>query len=99
MLALAPLTFAVFDGMSIAGSWVNLVAIPLVSFVLVPLVLAGALAVLVAPGFSHAVRSSRGRSLYEWLWPGLVWAADLEFALWRATPRIVVVPVRDASRR
>jgi len=53
MLALAPLTFAVFDGLSIAGLWVNLIAIPLVSFVLVPLVLAGAIAALVAPALSH----------------------------------------------
>ena len=54
MLALAPLTFAVFGGLSLAGLAVNLVAIPLVSFVLVPLVLAGALAVFVAPALSHA---------------------------------------------
>ncbi len=85
MLALAPLTFAVFDGLSIAGLWVNLIAIPLVSFVLVPLVLIGTLAVLVAPGFSQ-MPFSAAAALYDFAWPGLVWAADGELALWRATP-------------
>ena len=85
MLALAPLTFAVFDGLSIAGLWVNLIAIPLVSFVLVPLVLIGTLAVLVAPGFSQ-MPFNTAAALYDLAWPGLVWAADGELALWRATP-------------
>jgi len=85
MLALAPLTFAVFDGLSIAGLWVNLIAIPLVSFVLVPLVLIGTLAVLVAPGLSQMAFSA-ATALYDFAWPGLVWVADGEFALWRATP-------------
>jgi competence protein ComEC len=87
MLALAPLTFAVFGGISLAGLAVNLVAIPLVSFVLVPLVLAGALAVLVAPALSLACfRIAAG--LYEGFWPVLAWAADREFALWNATPAL-----------
>ena len=42
---------------------VNLVAIPLVSFVLVPLVLAGALAVLVAPALSQRCLQARGCAL------------------------------------
>jgi len=85
VLALAPLTFAVFDGLSISGLVVNLVAIPLVSFVLVPLVLGGTLAVLVAPGWCH-VFFGVAALLYEWVWPALVFAADLDFSLWRATP-------------
>jgi competence protein ComEC len=87
MLALAPLTFAVFGGISLAGLAVNLVAIPLVSFVLVPLVLAGTLAVLVAPALSHACFWIAAR-LYEGFWPVLAWAADREFALWNATPAL-----------
>ena len=50
MLALAPLTLAVFGGMSLVGLAVNLIAIPVVSFVFVPLVLAGGLAALLAAG-------------------------------------------------
>ncbi len=87
MLALAPLTFAVFDGLSIAGLWVNLIAIPLVSFLLVPLVLIGTLAVLVAPAWSQAPFSAAA-ALYDFTWPGLTWAADGELALWRATPSL-----------
>ena len=85
VLALAPLTFAVFDGLSIVGLIVNLVAIPFVSFVLVPLVLAGTLAALMAPGACH-VFFAVAAWLYEWLWPALTWSADLDFSLWRATP-------------
>jgi len=87
LLALAPLTFAVFGGLSLAGLAVNLVAIPLVSFVLVPLVLAGALAVLVMPASSHVFFNVAAR-LYEGFWPLLTSAADHEFALWRATPAL-----------
>jgi competence protein ComEC len=85
MVALAPLTFAVFGGLSLVGLAVNLVAIPVVSFVLVPLVLAGALAVFVVPDLSHVFFNVAAR-LYDGLWPALVWAADREFALWRVTP-------------
>jgi competence protein ComEC len=85
LLALAPLTFAVFGGLSLAGLAVNLVAIPLVSFVLVPLVLAGALAVFVEPAASHFFFGAAAR-LYEMFWPALTWAADGEFSLWRVAP-------------
>jgi len=85
MLALAPLTFAVFGGLSLAGLAVNLIAIPAVSFVLVPLVLAGALAALVVPAWSQ-VFFNIAAGLYEGFWPLLAWAADREFALWRVSP-------------
>ncbi len=85
MLALAPLTLAVFCGVSVIGVAVNIIAIPVISFVFVPLVLAGALAVLVAPALS-APLFTLAAELYHWLWPALVWAADLEFATWRADP-------------
>jgi competence protein ComEC len=85
MVALAPLTFAVFDGVSLAGLWVNLLAIPLMSFVLVPLVLLGAVATLVLPALSAPVFAVAA-TLYEWLWPGLVWAADAELARWQSSP-------------
>jgi competence protein ComEC len=85
MLALAPLTFAIFNSMSLAGLWVNLIAIPVVSFLLVPLVLAGTLAVLVAPALSNAPFAV-ATTLYEFGWPALSWVADSDFAMWRATP-------------
>jgi competence protein ComEC len=85
LLALAPLTLAVFDGLSVTAFVVNLVAIPFVSFVLVPLVLAGTLAVFVAPALSQSLFRAAA-SLYEWFWPALTFAADLDYSLWRATP-------------
>ena len=84
-LALAPLTCAVFGGVSLVGLAVNCLAIPVVSFVFVPLVLAGALAALVAPAACGAL-FSLAAALHEWLWPALVWAADLQLAQWRAVP-------------
>jgi competence protein ComEC len=83
MLALAPLTFAVFDRVSVAGLWVNLIAIPLVSFVLVPLVLLGVVGELLS--LSHPCFDAAA-GLYHLAWPGLTWAADSPLALWRATP-------------
>ena len=85
LLALAPLTFAVFGSLSLAGLVVNFVAIPLVSFLLVPLVLAGTLAVWMAPGTS-SLFFEVAALVYDWSWPALTWAADRDLALWRARP-------------
>ena len=84
-LALAPLTFAVFGGVSVVGVAVNLLAIPVVSFLFVPLVLAGALAALVIPAVSPWI-FSLAAGLHDGLWPLLVWAADFDLAQWRADP-------------
>ena len=84
-LALAPLGFALLDNVSLAGIWGNLAAIPLVSFVLVPLVLAGAVAALVIPD-GGALFFGLAEVVYRGCWPGLVWAADSPLAQWRAVP-------------
>lgn len=85
MVLLAPLTFAVFGSVSLVGFAVNLLAIPLVSFVFVPLVLAGAVLAAWMPALDGLPFAAAAK-LYEWLWPGLVWAADLEPATWRSLP-------------
>ncbi len=85
MLALAPLTIAVFGGVSPAGLAANLVAIPLISFVLVPLVLAGALSAWFVPQWSTGCFDAAA-TLYHWTWPGLVWMADAPLALVRVVP-------------
>jgi competence protein ComEC len=84
-LALAPLTFAVFGGVSVVGVAVNVVAIPVVSLLFVPLVLAGALAALMIPALSPWI-FSLAAGLHDGLWPLLVWAADFDLAQWRADP-------------
>ena len=84
-LALAPLTLAVFGGVSLVGIAVNLVAIPVISFLFVPLVLAGGLASWLYPSLDGLLYGAAAR-LYEWLWPAMVSAADVEFAQWRLDP-------------
>jgi len=86
-LALVPLTFLVFGGVSLVGLAVNLVAIPVISFVLVPLVLAGAVCALAWP-LACGTLFSWAATLHDWLWPALVWAADLDFAAWRRQPSV-----------
>lgn len=87
MLALIPASLAIFGGFSLVGLVVNLVAIPVISLVFVPVVLAGALAAWLAPAFDGPLFALAAH-MYEWLWPAMVWCADAESvpALWRASP-------------
>jgi competence protein ComEC len=85
MVTLAPLTFAVFGSLSLVGFGVNLLAIPLISFVFVPLVLMGAILAWWLPALDGLPFAAAAK-LYEWSWPGLVWAADLEPSTWRVEP-------------
>ena len=98
MLALAPLTFAVFGGVSLAGLWVNLRGD---SPDLVRARAAGAGRRAGGAGGAglrrHAVRAAA--TLYEWLWPALVWAADCDLALWRVDAAAVVVSRWRCRRR
>ncbi|HEX6636698.1 MAG TPA: DNA internalization-related competence protein ComEC/Rec2, partial [Steroidobacteraceae bacterium] len=87
MLALAPASLAIFGGLSFVGLAVNLAAIPVISLVFVPVVLAGALVSWLAPAVDAPLFALAAR-LYDTLWPALAWCADLEApqALWRAAP-------------
>ncbi len=74
-LALMPLTLFLFDAVSIAGFAVNLVAIPVFSFVLVPLALLGTLLPpIAAPLPSLALEAAAW--LHAGLWLGLRTVAD-----------------------
>jgi competence protein ComEC len=84
MLALAPLSFAVFGAWSLVGLVVNLIAIPVISFVFVPLVLAGTVACLFEPALGAALFRAVA-ALYDLVWPALSASADLVPA-WRASP-------------
>jgi competence protein ComEC len=75
-LALMPLTLFLFDAVSIAGFAVNLVAIPVFSFLLVPLALVGTL----SPPFAaplQALALDAAAWLHAGIWFGLRTAADL----------------------
>jgi competence protein ComEC len=74
--ALLPLTLLLFDLVSIAGWVVNLIAIPLFSFVLVPLALVGVL----LPPLAEPVGTtalSVATALHGVIWQCLRWVADL----------------------
>ncbi len=85
MMALAPAGLAVFGGVSLAGLVANLIAIPLISLVFVPLILAGALAAWLLPTWDAFFFALAAWS-YEIFWPWLAAAAELPQALWRVSP-------------
>jgi len=90
-IALLPITIAIFGSFSAIGILVNLVAIPVFSVLLVPPVLV-ATACFLLPGM---LADWCGGALLQlagwvagWLWPGLVWCADLPDVLWHAAPPV-----------
>jgi competence protein ComEC len=75
-LALMPLTLFLFDAVSIAGFAVNLVAIPVFSFLLVPLALVGTLLPPFA-GLLQLLALGAATWLHAGIWYGLRAVADL----------------------
>lgn len=79
-LGLVPLTMALFGQISLIGPLANAIAIPLVSFVITPLSLAGSIAP--APvsvwclQFAHALVSALAKCLQ--------WLSETSFAVWQA---------------
>ncbi len=84
-IALLPFTLALFGSIPLIGLPVNLVAIPAMSWVLVPTVLLALALLPVSPFASNAVLG-----LAEWLhnlgWPWLAAASDVPWALIHASP-------------
>lgn len=76
-VSLLPLTVWFFGEASLIGALSNLVAVPFVSFVIVPLSLAGVLALLVAPALAS---------------PFLIVAAQCAHLLWALLERMALVP-------
>ncbi len=77
-LALTPLTLLFFDQVSIISPVANAVAIPLVSFVVTPLALAGA----VLPGFVGALLLHASHGLVALLARWLEWLSASPVAVW-----------------
>lgn len=84
-IVLAPLTLAWFNGVSLAGLLVNAVAIPVVSFVFVPLVLLAA-ATMPFGSLVSGVLLDSAAALYTLGWPWLAAAANSPHALIHASP-------------
>jgi competence protein ComEC len=91
-IALLPMTVAIFGSFSAVGLLANLLAIPLFTVLLVPLVLL-ATACHLLPLAQAAWCADALVQLAGWvaamLWPLLCWCADLPAALWHATPPVV----------
>jgi competence protein ComEC len=84
-IALLPFTLALFGSIPLIGLPVNLVAIPAMSWVLVPTVLLAVVLLPISTAASNAVLS-----LAEWLhnlgWPWLAAASDVPWALIHSSP-------------
>jgi competence protein ComEC len=85
LLALTPVTLAIFGGVSLAALVVNTVAIPVFTFVLVPLALLGSALLAAAPSIA-GIAFGCAEWVYHATWPALAAAADWPLALWRANP-------------
>ena len=86
-VALVPLTLVVFGGVSLAGWLANFAAIPLFSFVLVPLALLGAVTCALWPALAAPCLALAER-VHDLAWPALSAVANMPLALWQgsATP-------------
>lgn len=91
-VGLLPVSLAAFQVVSVVGPLANLVAVPWVSLVVVPLVLAGTLLVGVLPAPAGWVLALAVQAL-EGLWFALQWLAALPFATVNGAPSMVWLPL------
>lgn len=84
-LALFPLSLFMFQQTSLVSPLANLVMVPYVSLLVVPLVLAGTLTVFVSATVSAALFNVADR-LFAWVWPGLHWLSALPYSHWIKAP-------------
>ncbi|MGC4027670.1 MAG: ComEC/Rec2 family competence protein [Steroidobacteraceae bacterium] len=99
-LALLPFTLAIFGTFSVAGLAVNVVAIPLFTFLLVPVVLFATVGYLL-PGEIATLAADRLVDLAQYLvrplWAGLTWVADLPGAVLPARPGPLAIFVASGA--
>jgi competence protein ComEC len=88
--ALFPISLLFFSQASIISPVVNLIAIPLVSFVLLPLLLVTQVMFLFDLAISDPMFTSLDKMFY-WLWWGLQQFAEFEYSSLQFTPRILGV--------
>lgn len=82
-VGLVPLLLSSFGSLSLVAPWVNLLAIPLFTAVLVPLVLIGCALLMLHPATGTWWLAWLAR-LLDWVFAGLQWAANLPWANWYA---------------
>lgn len=84
-VALVPFTLAAFGSISIVGPLVNAVAIPAMSWILVPTILLSVVLEAIAPTASNGALAV-AQWIHEICWPWLAAAADLPWTLVHANP-------------
>ncbi len=82
-LGLVPLLLSAFGGLSLISPLVNLLAIPLFTAVLVPLVLLACGLLMLWPGVGTAMLGWLAQ-LLDWVFAGLQWCAGIEWSNWYA---------------
>jgi competence protein ComEC len=82
-VGLVPLLLSSFGSLSLVSPWVNLLAIPVFTVVLVPLVLIGCALLYVQPAAATWWLEHLAR-LLDWVFAGLQWASNLSWANWYA---------------
>ncbi len=85
-LMMAPLVLLLFDQVSLVGPFVNMIAIPLFSLVLIPLVLVATLLSGIVPGLSRLIWQICAATIDK-IWPGLEWVAQTPVAQWQPADR------------
>lgn len=80
-LGLFPALVIFFQQASLVAPLANLAAVPAVSFVIVPLVLVGAVLLFPLPWAGKALLTLAAEAM-DLLWQGLVWLSQLPFATW-----------------
>jgi len=89
-LALFPLSLFMFQQTSLVAPLANLVMVPYVSLLVVPLVLLGML-ILPLSAAAAAVLFSVAEALFRFIWPLLQWLADLQYSHWiKAQPELLL---------
>ena len=89
-LALFPLSLFLFQQTSLVAPLANLVLVPYVSMLVVPLVLLGMLLLPLSALASNAL-FSLAETLFGIIWPLLEWLADLQYSHWiKAQPGILL---------
>lgn len=82
MVGMLPLMLILFEKISLVSPLANLIAVPWVSLVTVPLTLSGSLIVLIVPELGRVLLHWAASS-FELLWMLLDWLASLSFAQWQ----------------
>jgi len=81
-LALFPVLLFLFQQASLIGPVANLIAIPVVELVVIPSTLIGVLGDFLSPGDVATWPLRLAALALSWLWPALVWMADLPDVIW-----------------